>query len=95
MGQSKKKRASKKEQAVRRLLLLVMCYAEQDRDPAAEANEVADAETDALEHPGFVAADFGTAVGIKHIKSVENVLAPVKKGSAAFAEFWEKRGHGT
>lgn len=48
-------------------------------NPVAEAGEVANAVTDALENFGFVVAAFGEAVGIRHIKGIEDVLAPVKR----------------
>ena len=58
------------------------------KNPAAEAVEVANAITDTFEDLRFVVAAFGVAVGIRHIKGIEDVFAPVVNGSGTFIELW-------
>jgi hypothetical protein len=57
-------------------------------NPAAEAGEVANTVANAFENLRFVVAAFGVAVGIRHIKGIEDVLAPVVNGSGTFIELW-------
>lgn len=47
------------------------------KDPVPKGGEASDTEADALEYLGLVVAAPGEAVGIWHIKAVENVLGPV------------------
>ena len=57
------------------------------KDPVPKSGEASDAEANALEYLGLVVAALGEAVGIWHIKSVEDILGPVAHGGYAGFKF--------
>ena len=57
------------------------------KDPVSEGGEASDAEADTLEYLDLVVAALGEAIGIWHIKAVEDVLGPVAHGGDAGFKF--------
>ena len=57
------------------------------KDSVPKSGEASDAEANALEYLGLVVAALGEAVGIWHIKAVEDILGPVAHGGYAGFKF--------
>ena len=57
------------------------------KDPVPKSGEASDAEANALEYLGLVVAALGEAVGLWHIKAVEDILGPVAHGGDAGFKF--------
>lgn len=57
------------------------------KDSVPEGWEASDAEANAFEYLGLVVAALGEAVGIRHIKAVEDILGPVAHGGYAGFKF--------
>ena len=58
-------------------------------NPATEAGKVANAITDTFENLRLIVATLSIAVGIRNIKGIEDVLAPVVDSSGTFIELWK------